>query len=389
MNEETNTQTSGVVPDVQAPKMPTTVPEPPLTTPPTLTSNNSLPQPPSPLYGSLNKFWSESRAYLVEYALLLIALGTLLGTANSMFGGIIDYLGQVPKASWWSSGTWAYTASLSMLATIVVFIPTFFLLTKRTEGSEGVNPEIKSLRWRKGFLGIFLILTTIVALGYGVAFFYTIFSKIASVGLPNDGTATVWRSITKDLFAFVLFALTVWLYSRDYGLQKDKPKFWARLHRYSVVVVVAALAFIFCLVPLRKQRNTFIDQIITDDVQSIHSKVEGFASKNDELPKDLEDLNLDQETKAHADSYNYEYSKKSDTSYEICAEFTTDTSNQKEDVNPLERYSGVAYSSDSNTSPNPDIHKKGRDCFEYKSTVSSSNEKTIYDNLYDSTVKQN
>jgi hypothetical protein len=322
--------------------------------------------------GFLKKLFNESRAYLAEYAVLLIVLGSLLGITNGLFGGIIDYIsGPKPQGSWWWTDSFAYTASLSMLASVTVLVPVLIALTRRTNGSEETNPKLKDIGWRKGFLGIFLTIVTLLAICYAIGFVYTVFSKLASVGIATDGKTTVWRSLLKSGFATVLFAFTAFLFSRDYRSQQNRLGLLVRLHRYALVALALVLTVVYFFVPLKAQRGAFIDQVIVDDLRELRSQVDNYSSKNNELPEELDDLDLNNELKAHAKAYKYKYEAVDFNKYKLCAVFKTDTkSTDKVDANPLERYQyGSSSSYESPSYEDPAKHGSGEQCFNYEGYI--------------------
>lgn len=332
----------------------------------------------------LDKLFAASRTYLAEYALLLIITAGLVWLVNSLFGGLVDYIGKDNPTTPWYGGSFAYTASLGMLAGAAVLVPVLVLFTRRTRTSEADDPSIKNIGWRKAFLGVFLLNVALAAICYGVAFTYQLFSWLASFGLGASGDSVVWKSLLKAFFAIVLFVFTSWLYARDYRATDETYSRWSRIHRYSLVILAIILATIFTFTVLREQRSQFIDGIITNDLRTLQSKVNAYESEKNRLPKNIDDLDLDKQLKAHAKSFAYEYSKSS-KGYTLCAVFKTDTKNQKTSYydNPLERLSSGSSISDDyyrgNQDDDPAVHGRGRQCFDY-TAYSSSRSDTYYDN---------
>lgn len=346
----------------------------------------------SGLLGKLNlsNFTKESRAYLAEYAVLLIITISLLWLASALFSGVLDYLGKSRPAYSPYVGGFAYTASLAMLAGVAVLVPVFMFLTKRTKGSEALNPDLKNLGWRKAFLGLFLVHVSLVSLGYAVALMYHIFSWLASRGLGTAGDVVVWKSLLKHGFVVGLFVFTSWLYARDYRTTSNPHNRLVRLHRYGLVCITIILSVVFIFTVLREQRGAFIDSTITSDLRTVASKVRNYESRNNRLPRSIDDLELNKELKAHAKTYKYEYRSRSG-GYELCAVFRTDTKDKKSssDDNPLERFSsgGSSYDYDdlyrTNESDDPGNHGKGRQCFNYTSYSSRYNDDYLRNNSLD------
>lgn len=312
-----------------------------------------------------------SRAYLVEYALLLIITGALLYVVNTLFASSLDYISS-PKPQPKFGGGFAYTSSLAMLASAVVFMPALLFLTRRTKGSEQQSPDLKSINWRKAFLGIFLIIVGLTAIAQSVVLTYEVISRVAGVGLPGIKTDAAWKEILKPLFAAILFGLTIGLYARDYRTTEldDRHEMLSRIHRYGLVLLSLVLGIVFCLTTLRVQRNTFIDNAIENDIKSIKSKVDSYYYKKSKLPKSISDLTLSDEVENRVKAYDYKYSTVSGRSYKLCAKFKTDTTKESTNgTNALESYLdksyGDSYRSSESKTADPAIHKAGEECFSY------------------------
>lgn len=317
-------------------------------------------------------FKKPSRAYLAEYAVLLIITYTLIWISVSMFGGIIDYIaGQKPSPIF--GGGWAYTSSIASLSSIAVLLPMFVLLTRRTKTSEEEASSLKNLGWRKGFLSFFLILIMLGAIGFSIAFVYEVFSKIASSGLSAGEQPELWKTLFKHGFGAVFFGVTAWLYSKDYRTQvSDVIRKSERLHRYILAILVVIIALLFAFIPLKQQRNMFVDQIIVTDLRALKSAITSYETKERSLPNSINDLDdLSEELEARVDKFGYEYSKGNGT-YELCAEFRTSTKDQGGSGNALEGLlTGSSFNSFSETE-DPSVHDKGRDCFTYEARYPSS-----------------
>lgn len=336
---------------------------------------------------------SGSRAYLVEYALLLIITGALLGVVNTLFASSLDYISS-PKPQP-RFGGFAYTSSLAMLASALVFMPALLLLTKRTKGSEQQSLGLKSINWRKAFLGIFLIVIGLTAITQSIVLVYEVISRIAGAGLPGIKTDAVWKEILKPLFAATLFGFTVWLYSRDYRSSEldDRHETLNRLHRYGLIILALILGILFCFTTLKVQRNTFIDNAIENDIKTIQQKVDSYYYKKSKLPGSLSDIALAEEVKNRTKAYGYKYSKVSSKSYKLCAKFKTDTTKESANgSNALEAYLDKSYSNSYGASESkksdPAIHKTGEECFSYSLGNYSSpripEDDTPYGDDYDS-----
>jgi len=335
----------------------------------------------------LPKFFARTRAYVPEYGLLLIVTGSVIGLVNALFSSSISYIGQPkPKALW--GGGWQYTYSLSLLASTLVLIPALVFLTKRIKGSESDDPNVKNISWRKGFLGFFLVVMGLTILCYSTAFVYQVVSQIAGAGLVNAQKG-LWKNYVRDIFAILLFGITAWLYSTDYryvGESDSSRKILAKVHRYGLTVLAIVLAILFSSTALSAQRNDFIDNLITDDLNTIHSKIDSYESQKNRKVSSLGDLKLSDETTSRIKKYDYEYNKTS-SGYNLCAVFKTDTSEDKPDEGDSTGLEGALNRSYNDSSyysperPDPSVHDKGRVCFKYTSQVYNYNQ--YDDSVYD------
>lgn len=335
------------------------------------------------------RMFKESRAYLVEYFLILISTGIMLGVIIAMLSNIIDYTDSDRGASIFDS--YAYTASVSMIAALLVVVPLIVLLSKRIQGSEAVNPALKDRGWRKGFLGIFLIITSLFALGYTIAFMYTLVSYFASFGLGGDAKSFPWRGLLENGVAAGLFTFTAWLYSYDYRLQKNVKVGLARLHHYGLIGLSVLFTIIYLSTAFQQQRGAFIDDAISGDISAIRTKVETYESKNNKLPGSLKDLDLSKQQESRADKFNYEYSaSRSGGKFTLCAEFKTDTTDETPSTrNPLEALSGSSYDDYYQSDyVDPYKHDKGKECFDFE-TYSSSYDPYQYKGIDDQSSSDN
>lgn len=169
-----------------------------------------------------------ANAYLPEYLLMLISLGSILAAINTLVTYGIDAIGK-STASASSYDPFGAASSLSMilsLATLAAFIPFFVVLYLRTRNSERVNPLIRAHRWRKGFLGTFIVLQLLTIVGSFIGMFYSLFSRfIPQVSLyGSDGSSAdgpVWKPIVTALVHALLTGLVVWVVTRDYRQSRE------------------------------------------------------------------------------------------------------------------------------------------------------------------------
>ena len=345
----------------------------------------------SGILGKIKNIIGNTRAYIPEYAVLLLVTGSLLCIINALFWGIIDYIGNPKPTGIWGGG-WQYTYSLFVLASAIASIPIVLLLTYRTKGTEKDLNDIRGSSWRRGLLGVFLVIFGLTTVGYLVAFVYQVVSQMAGAGLVTANLGA-WKNYIKIGFSVVLFRITTLIYARDYR-QSDNEKIdsimiWAMIHRWGLSVIAIILAIAFSNTSLAYQRGTYIDDLISNDLNSIKNKISTYESSKGKSPESLDDLSLSDEIKKRQKKYNYVYEKPSGGKYKLCADFKTDTTKKDEtDSTSLEsalsKSSSIYDDYDAGSSyVNTNIHSKGKHCFEYTSTRSSKSSIDIYDRNLD------
>lgn len=128
----------------------------------------------------------------------------------------------------------------------------------------------------------------------------------------------------------------------------------------SILVTVLLAAVIW---PLAEKRNESIDRAIVQDFGEISQQVDDYFSDNGRLPGGLSDLEISDAISARASKYSYSLDKESSRSYELCAEFKTDTTSSNRS---FDTFIG-------STKDNRQGHNAGFDCLDYE----------VYDYFYD------
>lgn len=345
------------------------LPKKPVNTPSPGSTQGYTP-PPAPTITSFSEMTSGglklARAYLVEYFMSLLITGTLIGVAISFFNSIVSSIGANSSGSGWVA-KFAYTSSLATLSTALVFIAVLVFVSRRCRALEEESPEIKANRWRKGFLGFFLILVAIAALSATVALVYGLVSLIASIGVTSVHIGDTIKGLSVTGFSVIILASTFMLYSQDYR-SGNMNQLFAKFHRYGLVILVLFLTLLFIFMPLKQQRNSFVDGIKARDITALHYQVDRYVTKNNKLPEALDNVELKD---FEGNLSNYEY-KPGDSSYELCADFKTDTQRTTDNSNPLEAALYGSSFSSSSSYVDPNFHDSGNQCFKYDARLYSN-----------------
>lgn len=126
----------------------------------------------------------------------------------------------------------------------------------------------------------------------------------------------------------------------------------------TVLVVALVVAGLFAVGSPSTARQLRADEQRRQHLSDLHFELANYAAQNDEIPESLEDLNL---LNLYGPSYDprrdprtgefFDYTKLSDTKYEICAQFETSS----EDAEGYAMYGQFS-------------HDRGRNCYELDAT---------------------
>lgn len=164
--------------------------------------------------------------YLPEYLVQLILLVVIIGAVSSLLAIGIDSL--IPSAKQ-PGGSLAYTVDLSSfqltwaLASLVSALPIFGWLFFRTKKVEFATPAVRGHRWRRGFLGAFLV-TQILSIVSTIG--YMLFDLIGRmVGGDDSGVFSYftsgaktpwWQVVIVSVLTVVFVGFVVFVMARDY-----------------------------------------------------------------------------------------------------------------------------------------------------------------------------
>lgn len=127
------------------------------------------------------------------------------------------------------------------------------------------------------------------------------------------------------------------------------------------ILILASCAYGFVLTgtPADQKRAGF-DETRISDFRSIRYAVQNYYRTNKRLPLNLSDMELRDDTRLDPETETeYEYAKLSDTSWELCAVFSTD-SKEVAARDPNSRAAQIP------SEGSDESHKEGRDCITYE-----------------------
>lgn len=201
---------------------------------------------------------------------------------------------------------------------LIILFPIFVSIMYFLEKSYAQNPEKRNIGIHKGLTYITLSIGSIILIGDLITVIYYFI----------DGQELTTGFLLK-IFSVLVVTLVVFLYyiaDIRNTLTLSKRKIWLSV---SVLIVVASIVWGFSVLGSpRTQQLLKYDQQKTNDLQSVKSEVENYYRNKGILPGTLTDLSDSYyyyKTKDQQTGKLYEYTKKSDRNYELCAEFNKDS----------------------------------------------------------------
>lgn len=182
------------------------------------------PEPAANVKHKKPRLWlSESVAYLPELFVSLWVLAGLHISVILLFNNLIDNVGKSSGSSFLSS--FSYGTTIASIASIIVALPVWYVLLRRTEGTEKAYPIIVWHKWRRAFIGIFIVFLILAVLGILTALVYEVLSKLAVSGIETGADSGFpWRTYLKEIFAGALFTFTAFTQMRKYAGSKRGSK---------------------------------------------------------------------------------------------------------------------------------------------------------------------
>jgi hypothetical protein len=243
----------------------------------------------------------------------------------------------------------SYSTSIRMaLAALIIFFPVFIYLSRISTKAVTLTPEKKDLWVRRWFFFLTLFLT-----GLAIAI-----DLVTLVYRFIGGEDLTMRFILKVLVvlivAFAIFRFYLYELRRDVTVPTPKRKYL--MYLTGVIVLAVVITGIVAIGSPTTQRNIRLDNQRISDLSNVQYALTDYYRANNKLPVDL--ITLTQGTTYYVSSIkdpetqtNYEYKAISQSKYQICAVFSTDSS--------LAETKNISY-------PNSDswTHAVGKTCFD-------------------------
>lgn len=280
---------------------------------------------------------------VVTMAISSIAFGTII------FQIINVYL---PDVLSYESTSSAYNTMRYAMAGLIVVFPVYVWLMKFLGKDIEINPEKKELRIRKWLLYFTLFVSAVVIIGDLITLIYNFLQGELSV-----------RFALKFL-TILLISGVIFIYYKKILKSEEviRGSFILSILPKIIIVIIGAsiISGLFIAGLPKDQRLVRLDERRISDLSSIDNQIENYWINNRKLPNTLSQLETGLNISLPNDpvaNISYEYNKKSDLKFELCAVFQTSAKdNVNNDIGMLKPVNQF-YAQLQN-------HKQGRDCFE-------------------------
>ena len=284
--------------------------------------------------GGAKDFFINLGAIVALYTLVVSLLNLLFTIINTIYPQInygYNYFGS-QSISW-------------PVATLVIFFPIFILLMWLMEKEYRVEPERQNTGIHKWLTYITLFISGLVMAGDLITVLYYFL----------DGQELTTGFVLKVLVLLVIAGSVFTYYISDIrGKLTSKSRIFWRI--FAGVIILGSIVWGFAVLGSpATQRLYKYDEQKVNKLTGINSEIANYYSAKGVLPRTLADITAVSHYLTVTDSQTgkpYEYEKKNDTTYNLCAEFNK-ASNEKDKSKPTFQYPyGVSWT-----------HPAGRYCF--------------------------
>ena len=268
----------------------------------------------------------EAFLYLVSF----IALYVFAFSLGTVFFGLIDYH--------FSSSIYRYDPGLSAaqttgLAAVIVAFPLYLVLMRRLAAAVASDPERRQSLIRRWLTYLTLVVGAAIILGDVIALLSRLLAGDPTTGFVLKVVAILL--ITGPIFGYYLWDMRQAEEEVSQSLSRAAPVLRG-LVIVAIVVVVATIGYSIYLVGTPgQQRDVRLDERRVEDLRDISRNINTYLELNNEMPASLQDLKGD---RFHVDSIEdpetglpYEYRAIEGTDYELCAIFSTDNSEGRDE----------------------------------------------------------
>lgn len=268
----------------------------------------------------------EAFLYLVSF----ISLYVFAFSLGAVFFGLIDYH--------FSSSIYRYdpgpsAAQTTALAAVIVAFPLYLFLMRRLAAAVAVDPERRQSLIRRWLTYLTLVAGAAIILGDVIALLARLLAGDPTMGFVLKVAAIL--IIIGPIFGYYLWDMRQ---AEDEVVESSAraAPVLRGLAIAAIVVVIATLGYSIYLVGTPgQQRDVRLDDRRVDDLRNISQNIDTYFDLNEEMPRSLRDLSG---PRFHVRSIEdpdtgllYEYRMTEGTRYELCAVFTTDSGDRREE----------------------------------------------------------
>lgn len=208
-------------------------------------------------------------------------------------------------------------------ASTIVWLPVLYVFYLRSRAYMERHPDIVNNNVQRAFVVIYQVLMLLTVIGFA---FTAVYSMLNAFVQAEDMAQTLVTVSLPSFISALVFGGAFIAFFRNPVV--SRKVFATGLLVVSVLIVVPVI--IYSMVSLRA---TNMDQNRSNDLYRLQSAItDYYRDKGSTLPDSLRDLPSATRVGLEAEIGEYEYSKQSDTEYELCTVFATDTTNR--DVSP-------------------------------------------------------
>lgn len=307
-------------------------------------TDEPLLQATNPVVKPKSSFLEKTGVYGLELGVAMITM-VILATVLS-FGAyaLSQYLNG-------SVSTGVGQLALWSAASTIVWLPVVYIFYLRSRAYMERNPSIVNNGVQRAFVVIYQVVTLLTVIAFAFTAVYSMLNAFVQAG--DMGRTLVTVSLPSFVSALVFAGAFVAFFRKPVVTRKV---FATGLLVVSLLIVVPVI--VYSMVTLR---GANVDSNRASDLYRLESAVNSYYTANGyKLPDSLSDLSSEVKDGLEMSLGDYDYRTTSDTEYELCASFNTNTTDIEDGYSSYD----ISYS----TSNNYQRHATGKQCYEVKRT---------------------
>lgn len=260
------------------------------------------------------KGWLD-RTSMYGFELFMAAFGLTIA-AIAVDYGLFALFNHLQDTREGMAGAGAGSASLFMVAAMLVWLPLALGFYLRSRGEMQYKPERATSSLHKVLVSVYLFVNVFILAG---ALFTALYSLIRILvgDVDKDVNELLLRMTAPALLMTGLHAWMLYAYSKaGFATRKLFATIFAA---FSIVVIGAFLAL-----SVDSVRGANYDEKRVQDLSTINRSINDYYRDNRTLPNSLDDISVN-EDRLKLSLSEYTYDRKTGARYELCVDFATDT----------------------------------------------------------------